>query len=186
MRKHFSFIRRLQARTALLAIGRSTLRNQGAPGVVAAAREYLSSINLGEFSVTTRSAFETVLEKHTQRLMKRFPREARKNWGAARKSLNIFLRDVVYNRHLCTHHGLSRLEAWLELPLDSNTYDGLVEDSPWHQEIQSWPGLKALDPSVSAELQAVAAGIAKRLNKDRVHLDVWYWRRKRLDELAGR
>jgi len=71
MREHFDFEDRLQARIALLAIGRSTLRNQGAPGVIAVARRYLRSLNLSEFSVSTRTEFEGVLERHTRALMRR-------------------------------------------------------------------------------------------------------------------
>lgn len=179
--KRFDFIKRLQARTALLAIGRSTLRNQGAPGVVAAARKYLASMNLREFSVTTRSMFETVLEEHTQLLLTRFPRKARRNWGAARKSLNIFLRDVNYSRQLCAYYGLSPLTPWLELPLDSNTYKGLDEDSS--REIQPWRGVKGLKPPISTDLQAVADEVAKGLAWHRVDLDVKYWRRKSIDAL---
>lgn len=179
MGKRFDFIDRLQARTALLAIGRSTLRNQGAPGVVAAARRYLRVLDLRDFSVTTRVQFASALEKHTHLLMKRFPRETKDNWGAARKALNIFLRDVVYNRPLCEHHRLSHLEPWLELPLDSNAYDGLVEDSAGNYDVPAWPGVKALDRSVSAELQTIADAIAKCLNTRRVHLDVRYWRKGR-------
>jgi hypothetical protein len=138
-------------------------------------------MKLGEFSVATRSTFETVLEQHTQRLMGHFPRKARKNWGAARKSLNIFLRDVIYCRQLCAYYDLSRLEPWLELPLDSNTYAGLEKDS--RNKIQRWRGVKALEPSLSTDLQAVASEIAKRLRRNRVDLDVKYWRRKSIDAL---
>ena len=38
-------------------------------------------------------------------------------WGPARKSLNLFLRDVTYNYLLRDAHGLARREAELEVPL---------------------------------------------------------------------
>jgi len=185
MRQRFDFDDRLQARTALLAVSRSTLRNQGAPGVVAAARKYLRSINLSKFSVHTRAEFEAVLEKHTRLLMRRFPKKVKENWGAARKALNIFLRDVVYLRPLSARYRLSQLTPWLELPLDRNAYDGLVEDSRRGDDIPSWPGIKALDPKVSAELQTFADTMAKRLSTCRVHLDVRYWRKASIDDLEG-
>ena len=183
MSERFKFDDRLQARAALLAIGRSTLRNQGAPGVVAAARSYLRSIDLESFSVHTRAEFDAVLESYTRRLMKRFPKRVRTNWGAARKALNIFLRDVVYLRPLSKSYRLSQLEPWLEVPLDQNVYDGLVADLRRGEDIPKWPGIKSLDPAVSGELQAIANRIATRLSTRRVHLDVRYWRKGPIDEL---
>ncbi len=111
MGKHFDFIDRLQARTALLAIGRSALRNQGAPGVVIAARKYLRGINLGDFAVANGLDFSAALDRHTAKLMERFPKGARNNWGAARKAMNIFLRDVLYSQPLCEQYGLHRLDS---------------------------------------------------------------------------
>ena len=184
MNTRFDFIDRLQARTALLAIGRSTLRNQGAPGVITAARRYLRTVNLRDFATPTRQAFRAALDRHTTRLMKRFPAGANNNWGAARKAMNIFLRDVLYSRPLCEHYGLAKLERWLELPLDSNVYDGLVQDSARH-ELPRGPGVKGLDGTVSAQLQAAADSIARTNRIDRVHLDVKYWRKGAIDELEG-
>jgi hypothetical protein len=48
---------------------------------------------------------------------------------AARKALNIFLRDVFYNHYLREEYGFGRLEQWLELPLDMDAARGLREDS---------------------------------------------------------
>lgn len=161
------------------------MRSQGAPGVVAAARKYLRALRLDEFSVDTRTQFEKALDKHTQKLMKRFPEGAHSSWGGARKALNIFLRDVVYCRPLCTHYRLSNLEPWLELPLDSNSYNGLTKDAAKGQVVPKWPGVKHLKPRVSAELQGVAEVIAKRLQTSRVHLDIKYWRKEAIDDLHG-
>jgi hypothetical protein len=189
MESSFDLADRLQARIALMAIGASTLRNQGAPGVVAAARRYLRQLDLGEFSVSTESAFQEVLGKHTRLLMNCFPGKAKGNWGAARKGLNIFLRDVVYNRSLSDHHLLWRLEPWLELPLDSNAYEGLCQDVKHllgHAaicEVPPWNGVKYLDAGVSGDLQGIANRIAEALNTHRVHLDVRYWRRVTIDRL---
>jgi len=187
MAQRFDLIDRLKARIALLAIGRSTLRNQGAPGMVVAARKYLRKVPLRAFSVTSARRFASVLERHTQALMKRFPRKrkANKNWGAARKALNIFLRDVVYSRLLADHYRLGRVEPWLELPLDSNTYRGLAEDWKGPCEIPRWPRLKNLGRDTSRELQTIAAAIAKSLHTHRVHLDIKYWRKGAIDRLDG-
>lgn len=182
--RHFDLVDRLQARVALLAIGRSALRNQGARGVVLTARKYLRSLDLREFSVRRRSEFETALDKHTRRLMNRFPNGAKGNWGAARKALNIFLRDIVYASVLAKNYRLSHLEPWLELPLDGKSYEGLAADYPGEKALPDWPGVKGLTPRVSGELQAAADVVAKKLRTFRVHLDVKYWRKEEIDALA--
>lgn len=179
----FIFIDRLQVRTAMLAIGRSTLRSQGAPGMVAEARRFLRNVDLHLFSVGTNKQFMAVLNTQTKLLASQFPDGGRGNWGAARKSLNIFLRDVFYCRPLCEHYKLAVLEPWLEVPLDSNVHAGLLSDAA--NAVTPWPGVKALTPAVSAELQSTASSVAKSLGVARVHLDVRYWRKAALDELAG-
>ncbi len=139
MGERFDFIDRLHARTALMAIGASTLRNQGASGVVDAARKCLRAMDLRDFSQAARPGFSASLNRHMQSLMRRFPGGARNNWGAARKAINVFLRDVLYSRRLCDRFGLARVEAWLELPLDKSVYQGLVDDWPGDSGPPPWP-----------------------------------------------
>lgn len=175
------FLHRLQARTAQLSIARSTLRNQGQAGMVESARKYLTTMDLCKVRASSRAKFDSVLDAHTLSLMQCFPVGGRTNWGAARKSLNIFLRDVVYNRFLCTHFRLSRLEPWLELPLDSYSYDGIAREAE-NGAIPNWPRIKHLSPKISATLQASASEIALRLGVPRVHLDVMFCRLPLIDE----
>jgi len=176
MTPHFDFINRLKIRTAMLAIGRSTLRNQGAPGMVNHARTYLGNIELGDFANADINCYFRKLDSHTEALANSFPANGRGNWGAARKSLNIFLRDVVYNRHLCKHFKLSHIEKWLEVPLDSHVYQGLRNDVKKDVQIPKWQGLCRLKQEDSAALQKVASQVAKTHGVSRVHLDVRYWR----------
>lgn len=178
----FDLFKRMQARVALMAIGRSTLRNQGAPGVVAVARRYLRDLELLEFKVPKRTQFEKVLDGHTRSLMTRFPSGANTSWGGARKALNIFLRDVLYSRFLSDHFRIGHLEPWLELPLDGDTYKGRVEDSA-PKRLPDWPGVKGLDANLNLVLQTVAEGIATGLKIHRVHLDIKYWRKAAIDDL---
>ena len=70
-----------------------------------------------DWLATRRQRFQSRLNVATRRLKDRLPKGAR-NWGAARKALNIFLRDVLYNHYLRSRHHLDRLEEWLEVPLD--------------------------------------------------------------------
>jgi hypothetical protein len=173
MTTDFDFAKALQERIAWLAIGRSTLRKQGAPGMVAVARRFLARLPLCDFTPGKRTDFDETLNRHTARLMRKFPEPANKNWGAARKSLNIFLRDVFYSQLLRARYGLSRIEPWLELPLDSYAYAGLCNDGDLCTD---WPGVKHLTCDINAHLQNIAAQVASRFDTFRVHLDLRYWR----------
>lgn len=177
------YLKWLQWRTAELAIGRSTLRNQGAPGVVAAARKYLRELNLADFRIRSRSEFTAVLDKHTGKLKSKLPQRAR-NWGTARKALNIFLRDALYNRYLCAHHELRRLEPWLEVPLDRYVAMGLIGENESRTVLPSWRSIKSLTPQVSSAFQRVAANVAAKAHVARVHLDIKYWRGDKLGILG--
>lgn len=185
MKQPFDLIDRLQVRIAMFAIGRSTLRSQGAPGMVAHARIFLRKVDLKTFSVATAEQFSDVLNTQTDLLAAGFPGAGKGNWGAARKSINIFLRDALYCRPLSDHFNLIGLEPWLEVPLDSNVYAGLVEDSDNPRTVPAWPGVKALTPKRSADFQDIASVIASSLGVARVHLDIRYWRKEAIDALAG-
>src|SRR6266568_1385296 len=114
-----SLLRLIEARTAIAAIGASTLRNQGARNVVSNTRGFLRRLDLKQFTGLSTSGFRQSLDTQTKKLQKALPVGAR-NWGAARKALNIFLRDVLYSYYLRKEYGFERLERWLELPLDAD------------------------------------------------------------------
>ncbi len=166
----------MHERTAELAIGTSTLRNQGAPGVVSAAREFLKELDLDLFRVRNRDSFHARLSAATRRLKGRLPKRAR-NWGAARKALNIFLRDALYNHYLRSRHGLERLEEWLEVPLDRDVATALRRETQG-ASLPRWKTIKRLTPKISRRYQAVAQVVARRKGTQRVHLDLYYWRRR--------
>jgi hypothetical protein len=154
-----------------LAIGPSTLKNQGASGVADEARQFLKKIKLKKFCVETQNNFKRVLDNHTNRLRKRLPVGAQ-NWGTARKALNIFLRDVVYNRYLCSHHHISYIEKWLEVPLDSYVVKGLKKDKPETVRLPRWSSIKGLTPKTSEVYQKAAQIIARQEGISPVHLDI--------------
>ncbi|HSW40426.1 MAG TPA: hypothetical protein VLL97_13135, partial [Acidobacteriota bacterium] len=95
-------------------------------------------------------------------------------WGAARKAINLFLRDTLYNQYLHGHFHFGRLEPWLEVPLDSAVARGLKAAAK-RGVLPRWPGLKHLSSDVSAEFQAFASTHAHTLRVDRVHLDMYLW-----------
>lgn len=170
---------RRQARVAMLAIGPATLRNQGAPDMVATAQRYLAQLDLTQFSAETidsQATFQKVLEVQTRKLAKAFPDGGHGNWGAARKALNIFLRDAVESRSLCDVYHLAHIEPWLEVPLDSHVAEKLCS---------GWPGIKHLTSAVSDEYQALASIMAEMLDCSRVDLDLYMWRTEQVNDLLG-
>lgn len=100
-----------------------------------------------------------------------------KHWGAARKFLNIFLRNVVYNRYLCDEFGLEQIVPWLEIPLDSHVASGLRAERGGTR-LPRWKTVIGLKPEVSRLYQDFAADVAARKGCERVHLDLLYWRRQ--------
>ena len=109
-------------------------------------------------------------------MLKSFPAKAR-NWGAARKAMNLYLRDVAYNVDLSEAFALSQIRSLLEVPLDKDVASGLLCEQEG-TSLPKWPTIKRLEPPTSAKYQAVAGDVAKRRGVDRVDLDVYYWRKR--------
>jgi hypothetical protein len=164
----------MQRHVAQLAANGSSLRNQGAAGVVAVARDFLEHVELRRFVRGGERAFNSELDHVTELLCGRFPEKAR-NWGAARKVLNLFLRDCLYHRYLAEAYGLDRLQEWLEVPLDSQVAEALLKALP-DLTLPAWPGIKRLTRSQSAQYQEAAVLAAEALQVARIDLDLWYWR----------
>jgi len=173
-----SFLKMIQTRTATVAIGASTFRNQGASNVVSNTREFLKRLDLRQFSAKTATTFQNTLDRETKKLRNALPVGAQ-NWGAARKALNIFLRDVFYNYYLRDGYGFGKLEQWLELPLDKDAARGLRKDSKdMDKQVPRWLGVKHLNCDISKDYQAAAERVAQRRAIARVHLDLIYFRQK--------
>lgn len=163
----------LHRRIAGISVSASTARGMGPKGTVAAARFFLMQIDLHRFRTSSRRAFIEELDRQTIRLKKALPRGAR-NWGPARKFLNIFLRNVTYNRWLCVTFRLRRIERWLEVPLDSHVALALRKESGG--ALPRWKTVIGLTPERSALYQAFAESLARSRAFSRVHLDLVYWR----------
>lgn len=182
MRSTEDLIAAVHRRVAQVAIGPSALRNQGAPGVVEAARRYFEEqVELRSFrrALATDIAYQSWLNKHTAALMQAFPRGAR-HWGAARKALNLFCRDVCCNTLLAGEVGLpsspkafNQSVRWLEVPLDKDVALGIREQDP---SLPRWPGIRHVKPSESVAYQQAALAYAKRLGTARINLDLVLWR----------
>ena len=162
----------LRARIARVAVGPSTVRHCPA-GTAEAARRFLRHVDLSRFAAGDGEQFRTELDLVTSDLQAVLPGDARQ-WGLARKILNMFLRDCVYNAHLRAAYALGRGERHCEVPLDSTVVRRLAA-SESGRALPAWPGISGLGPDVSDEYQAVAARVAALLRVRRVHLDAFWW-----------
>jgi hypothetical protein len=177
MMKDDQFYADMQRYIAVTTIGPSALRNQGAQGVLKIAQAHLTTTDLNRFRTTDESTFLHALDQATEELRRSFPCGAQ-NWGAARKALNLFLRDICYNRFLCERHGLSSAEEWMEIPLDSLVAGALKRRSR-RAALPRWPGLNGLTAEVSFKFQTFAKGVANEEGISRVHLDMRLWTTER-------
>jgi hypothetical protein len=169
----------MQKRIAELAANSSTLRRRP-KGTVKKTQCFLRVIKLEQFSVEEENDFKSKLNVCTNRLRKKFPSKAKNDWGAARKVLNIFLRDVLYNRILCRHYKFRKIEEWMEVPLDKYVYDGLKEDAGKmdFRTPPTWSYINKLKLKGSNDYQEIAKDIAGKKRILRVDLDLVYWRNK--------
>ena len=171
------FIAAVQFHIARVSITPSALRGAGSAGTAECARKFLGALALKPFGVSNAQLFRDRLDGATETLLSKLPRRARK-WGRTRKILNIFLRNALYSTHLSRRFALHRAEHLLELPLDALTAKELRR----RHALPKWPGVAALTPEISDELQDAAAGEGTRRHLARVHLDVYWWGRRLLED----
>jgi len=168
-----------QRRIAMLCASASSLRGQGPAGMIKSTRKFLARVHLEKFNELDGKAFNLRLNSLTRRLMRRFPMTARTNWGAARKVLNLFLRDALYDHHLNVRYSLHQIEPYLEVPLDRDVAEGLRSEREGGQLPPRFK-IKTLTPQASKQYQDFAQRVAenKKNPTPRVHLDLLYWRKK--------
>jgi hypothetical protein len=153
----------------------STLRNAGARGAVRAAREFLYRVDIGRFAAPSATVFLKTLDSHTEGLVRALPRGAR-HWGLARKVLNLFLAEATANQIVRRGWRLSRVEPWLEVPLDTQVAEALKRDAGL-DALPPWRGVFKLRSTDSTIYQNVARRVARRKGLHRVRLDLVYWTR---------
>jgi hypothetical protein len=167
-----TFIPTVQRKVATSAVGPSALRGQGA-GVLGVSQQFLADLSLARVPKSNEIRFRRWLDRQTDALLDELPINGRP-WGAARKAINLFLRDVLYNQYLSYHFAFGQVERWLEIALDSAVACGLKAEAG-RGALPRWPGLKYLDQTVSDEFQAFASAHAQTLGIERVHLDMYLW-----------
>ena len=186
--KQEEFIKNIHRRLASIAVGGSALRNQGASGLVSTARNYFEkSIFLEEFfkNLQSENEFQDYLNKHTCILKMEFP-EGAQNWGASRKSLNLFFRELVYNKFIYEYYKIpiglndfNKVIRHLEVPLDLDVSTGIFKDFKileLNNNLKKWKSIKELTFDTSSLYQNAALKIADDKKIARVHLDLIYWR----------
>jgi hypothetical protein len=172
------FVKLMKRKMSQTSIGASALRNQGAKGLIKISRYYFENeIILEEFKENLYSnSYIQYLDNKTDDLLKLFP-EKGKSWGAARKGLNLFFRDVIYNYYLRQQLNINdnshvHLQN-LEVPLDKDVASGLKNNN---SNLDKWVSIKSLTKQISDKYQNAAKEIADKKGILRIHLDLEYWR----------
>jgi hypothetical protein len=189
MQKSEDFSKSMQQYLAITTVGPSTLRNQGSKGVINAVQEYLAKNNLCDFNQINESEYLNILNKKTEELKeiiinivdenkghKNKQLNGRQHWGAARKSLNLFLREIFFNKLL--GHKIEIKEEWMEIPLDSFIAKALNKASKkFYKKVITWPGLKRLDFETNRQFQMIAKDLSSKEfdNISRIRLDIRLW-----------
>lgn len=179
-------IAQYRRRVANVAIGATTLRNQGASGVNPVARAFLESLDLAGFVQNSEAEFQTELDRQTEALKQGLPADAG-HWGTARKAINLFLGDAYYHRVLCEQYGLCRIARFLEVPLDGQVARFLKNKAIIAgTSLPRWGTIKRLTPGCSRDYQEFAALYAQASGEGwfRIHLDLIIWRSEDAGETA--
>ena len=148
---------------AIAAVGTGTVRGQRR-GVQAALRKYLSKLDLRRVPKAPRD-FRQWLDRKTKGALRAMEGVARgRPWGLARKGVNLFLRDCLYNYYLRREYGLARMGPWLEIPLDSVVAGELrkLAKKAGRGPLPVWRGLKRLTPEENARFQDFAFWYARK------------------------
>lgn len=165
----------VQKRVANIAIGASSLRGQGPAGTIQKTRYFMAKLNLRAFKDITNRQFQQYLDKYTRELMRQFPKGARRNWGGARKAMNVFLEATFYDRLLARAYKLQNLKYHLELPLDRYVA-GELKTRDVQGNLPRWAGIRNLTPEDSKKFQQYAKKVAREKGIPRIYLDLYYWR----------
>lgn len=172
MIKPKNFIATVQHKVAITAIGPSALRGNG-EGVLKASQRFLATVPLARIPKSNSHRFRRWLDCQTEALLDQLPISGRP-WGAARKAINLFLRDALYNQYLCREFKMWRIEPWLEVPLDS-VVAGKLKSAAGRGILPRWKGLKNLQIDESDNFQDFAIALAKTIGIKRVHMDIYLW-----------
>jgi hypothetical protein len=189
----------IQHYVANVAIGPTTLRNQGASEVTDKAREFLAGLELNELKHKQVAEYHSWLDKKTEELMRWFPDGVKDDWGGARKAVNLFMIGAYFNKILCEEYKLELFKDVLETPLDNGVAKrirdyGIKKGVEWNCKLCSedarrsckkpkqycgksaFPGIINLKGYQSRGYQKIAAELAKDIELPRAEIDVFLCR----------
>lgn len=155
------------------SVGASTVRGLRTKGVVVSGRKALRKVDLAPYGHATAESFRRMLDRDTERV-RRSLADGAQFWGVARKVLNIYLRNALYNTYLTAHYGLAGLEPYCEVPLDSLSAKGILSHAR-ERPLPRWVGVKYVTPEINSHFQRLAATVAAESKTSRIHLDALFW-----------
>ena len=171
----FTQIQRYWARTS---VGASTVRGQP-KGTIKIARNYLSNINLYDFSkISNEKQFQQLLNEKTKELQNIIPS---RSWGISRKVLNIFLIKASHDKYLSKEYNLDVIMDHMEVPLDNkNVKEKIIKHARKRGEkLPKWTTIKCLCKKNSDIYQSYCNTIAKKKGCKRYQLDFHWWSQQR-------
>ena len=179
------FIRYMREYIANIAIGPTTLRNQGKL-VTKKARNFLikeKTVDLSIFRKIKPSQYPKQLDRWTDLLRKK-----KIKWGTARKALNLFMIQAFMNKYLAKKYGMNKFRNVLETPLDSQASKFLRKkaEEAGRDKLPRWKGIKGLKQEDSACYQEFASDFSKREGIPRACLDILIWRQNMKNKKKSR
>jgi len=173
------FLSAVQKFTGIQAVSVSTVRGlpEGSLGKIQA---YLGRLRLGRLAGMDGADYARWLDAKTRDLQRKL-RGRNKRWGLARKSMNLFMRQCLYNTYLSRRFRLARFQKQMEIPLDSRVAREFGKDARnTRRNLTEWPSLNGLKYRVSREYQEHAEDLASRKGLPaRVFLDHYLWLKNR-------
>jgi len=168
--------------TAIQAVGPSAVRGQP-KGTLETIRAYLGRLHLDRLAGMDRIDYARWLDVHTRHLQQKLQplqkksRGQEKQWGVARKAINLFIRSCLYNKYLSTEFRLTRVQRHMEIPLDSAVARGLRKRArAERRRLPPWQGLIELESEASRQFQDFAEEYARDEElPGRVLLDTYLW-----------
>jgi len=173
------FLVAVQKFTAIQAVSASTVRGQR-KGTLKKIHAYLGRLRLDRLAGMNGADYARWLDAKTGDLQKKL-RGRNKRWGLARKAMNLFMRQCLYNTYLSRKFRLRGVQQHMEIPLDSKVARGLKEHAG-RGKLPPWPGLIGLkskknrEDEVYRKFQVHAKEYASRERlPGRVFLDNYLW-----------
>ncbi|MCX5649294.1 MAG: hypothetical protein NTX40_09415 [Planctomycetota bacterium] len=171
------FLSAVQEFMAIQAVTVSTVRGLR-KGTLKKIHAYLGRLRLGRLVGMNGAEYVRWLDAKTRDLQRKL-RGRNKRWGLARKSMNLFMRQCLYNTYLSRRFRLARFQKQMEIPLDSRVARELGKDARKRKlKLPPWPGLIGLDEDgeTSRKFQDYAKDLAPRKGLPaRVFLDNYLW-----------